>query len=232
MLMRDGNWRQAMCGSISLYDKVGGRMHTLYAGAAPEYGKAAFHERFDRELERVKRVFPGALYVGLADGAPDNWSWLAPRTERQLIDFWHAREYVGMAARAMPGKTGKEREAWEDEWSRRLKHERGAAAQLSREIGEARQKAKKKDLEDLTTAGRYFANHKEMMGYWRHVAEGLPIGSGVTEAACKTLVKARLCQSGMRWKGEGAACVIALRALRKSDGRWSQFWDKLNRYGM
>ena len=27
-----------------------------------------------------------------------------------------------------------------------------------------------------------------------------PIGSGVTEAACKTLIKQRFCLAGMRWK--------------------------------
>ena len=62
-------------------------MHTIYAGAAPEYGKETFHGRFDRELERVKKAFPEATYIGLADGAPDNWSWLEPRTQRHLIDF-------------------------------------------------------------------------------------------------------------------------------------------------
>ena len=239
LLMKDGNWRQAMCGSISFFDEEGVRMHTIYAGAAPEYGKETFHRRFDRELERVKELFPDALYVGLADGAPDNWSWLEPRTERQLIDFWHAREYVGKAARAMPGKKEKEREAWEDEWSHRLKHERGAAPKLLREIKAAKDKvqetkrgAGKAHWEDLAAAERYFTNHKGKMGYWRHKAENLPIGSGVTEAACKTLIKARLCQSGMRWKSEGAACVIALRALRMSGGRWEQFWNKINQYGI
>jgi len=232
MLMKDGNWRQAMCGSISLYDKSGERMYTVYAGAAPEYGKETFHERFDRELERVKELFPDALYVGLADGAPDNWSWLKPRTERQMIDFWHAREYVGLAARAMSVKTEKDRETWEAEWSSRLKHERGAVPRLLREISQAKKGAKAKDLEDLTTAERYFKNNKEMMGYWRHISEGLPIGSGVTEAACKVLIKERLCKSGMRWKEEGAACVIALRALRMSDGRWEQFWSNVMRYGL
>jgi len=34
------------------------------------------------------------------------------------------------------------------------------------------------------------------MNYPKFLAEHLPIGSGVTEAACKTLVKQRLCASG------------------------------------
>jgi hypothetical protein len=41
------------------------------------------------------------------------------------------------------------------------------------------------------------------MDYAEHVAANHPIGSGVTEAACKTIVKQRLGQSGMRWKDKG-----------------------------
>ena len=221
MLMKDGNWRQAMCGSISLYDAGGERLYTVYAGAAPEYGKETFHERFGREVERVKDAFPGALSVGLADGAPDNWTWLEPRTDRHLVDFWHARGYVGMAARALHGRDAQEREAREAEWSHRLKHTRGAAARLSHELEEAKAIAKGSSLKDLTTAERYFANHRDKMRYWKHVENNLPMGSGVTEAACKVLIKERLCKSGMRWKEEGAACVIALHSLRMSGGRWS-----------
>jgi len=48
MQMREGDWREAMCGSIALYDVKGERLHTIYTGASPEYGKATFLERFGR----------------------------------------------------------------------------------------------------------------------------------------------------------------------------------------
>ena len=53
---------------------------------------------------------------------------------------------------------------------------------------------------------------------------GLPIGSGVVEAACKSLVKARLCRSGMRWTRKGGQHILHLRAHIKS-GRWDMFWE-------
>jgi hypothetical protein len=55
---------------------------------------------------------------------------------------------------------------------------------------------------------------------------------GVTEAACKTLVKQRLCNSGMRWKSQGAKIVLTLRGLVQSGNRWQQFWDKIDQYGL
>ena len=80
-------------------------------------------------------------------------------------------------------------------------------------------------------AQTYFKNHRHMMAYAEHIEKNLPIGSGVTEAACKTLVKQRLCGSGMRWKDKGAKVILSLRALVQTQGRWQQFWDKIDQFG-
>jgi len=84
---------------------------------------------------------------------------------------------------------------------------------------------------DLETAVGYFENHLPKMDYARFGKDCLPIGSGVTEAACKTMVKQRLCGSGMKWTQAGAATVLRLRSLILTEGRWAQFWDKINRFG-
>jgi len=68
------------------------------------------------------------------------------------------------------------------------------------------------------------------MNYAFYRNQHYPIGSGVTEAACKTVIKQRLCCSGMRWKEAGAA-VVSLRTLVLTSTRWNQFWNKLNQYG-
>jgi hypothetical protein len=69
------------------------------------------------------------------------------------------------------------------------------------------------------------------MDYTDYRARSFPIGSGVTEAACKTLVKQRLCCSGMKWVEKGAGMVLSLRSLVLSTGRWEQFWSKVNQFG-
>jgi hypothetical protein len=86
----------------------------------------------------------------------------------------------------------------------------------------------KKDLRDCIT---YFGNHLHQMRYARYVANGIPIGSGVTEAACKTLVKQRLGCSGMRSTPEGAQIILSPWAL-VTETRWEQFWQKINQYGV
>ncbi len=230
MLLCEDGWREAMTGTISLYDKGGERLHTVYVGATHEYGKQKFYTRLDRELERLKSVYPRARYVGLADGEKTNWQFLEGKVSEQILDFYHASGYVGQAAVAV---LPSERQAWIDERCHRLKHEEGAAEQL---LGEIKKLPigglRKKEKEELHSSVTYFTNHKEKMDYARWQSEGLPIGSGVTEAACKTLIKQRLCNAGMRWKDKGAGAVISLRSLAITEGRWEQFWDKVNHYGV
>ena len=68
------------------------------------------------------------------------------------------------------------------------------------------------------------------MDYAEMVAAKVPIGSGVTEAACKVLVEQRLCGSGMRRKERGAA-VLSVRCLTYTPERWGQFWARIDRSG-
>ena len=58
-------------------------------------------------------------------------------------------------------------------------------------------------------------------GYRR---DHLPIGSGVTEAACKTVFTQRLKQSGMTWKVESGQGIVNLRVIHLS-GVWSEVYQ-------
>ena len=97
----------------------------------------------------------------------------------------------------------------------------------------ARERPWARSDEDVQRAITYFANQSAAgrMDYAARVAAGEPIGSGVTEAACKVIVKQRLCGSGMKWTEDGAAVVLSLRALSYTRERWEQFWAKVNRWG-
>jgi hypothetical protein len=275
MLMCDGDWRQAMVGTIALYDKQGERLHTTYVAASPEYGKETFKERLKREINRANVLYPQATRLGIADGAHDNWSFLEQFTEAQILDFFHATEYLGDVATHL-FTSPIERKAWIEDRCHELKHTVGSAKSILSELesfakciesnlpidwqlsfaqqkikgvitNHALQKAKEKSreqdlldtpkkkekLKSLASTITYFKNNidKSRMDYAQHVKAKHPIGSGVTEAACKTIVKQRLGQSGMRWKDKGARAILSLRTLVKSTGRWQQFWQKINQYG-
>jgi hypothetical protein len=236
MLLHVDGWREAMAGTIAFYDAQGERLHTIYAGATPEYGKEKFHAKFLREVDRVKEAYPNVPYIGLGDGAADNWSYLKPLTDHQTLDFYHASEYVGKAAVVMfnGAKKKKEREAWLEDQLHQLKHKQGAASRLLSVLENFIATSPVKNAEDrkkFQSAVTYLQNQKGRMKYSYSVERNWPIGSGVTEAACKTLIKHRLCKSGSRWKDEGALSVLSIRGLRLTPGRWQEFWQKVDQYG-
>ena len=61
------------------------------------------------------------------------------------------------------------------------------------------------------------------MQYAELKAKGFMIGSGVVEAACKTLVTQRLKQSGMRWSVSGAQAILTPRGWDQSE-RFDKAW--------
>jgi hypothetical protein len=232
MLLVEDGYRQAMVGTISLYDRDGDRLHTIYVAATPEYGKEAFQQRLGREIEHAQQLYPRAQLTGVADGASDNWDFLSRYTDDTCVDFHHATGYLSGAARAAHPDSLRQRGEWLEGRCHRLKHERGAATTILAELeGLTGRELRESARADLEKAISYFRNQGGRMDYARRQRAKLPIGSGVTEAACKTLVKMRLCRSGAKWREQGAAMVLSLRALSYTAGRWEQFWAKIDRYG-
>ena len=69
---------------------------------------------------------------------------------------------------------------------------------------------------DFNRAMNYLKKYRQHMNYAASRRRKLPIGSGVTEAACKTIFGYRFKQSGMRWTTEQGQHVLDLRVILKS----------------
>ena len=97
---------------------------------------------------------------------------------------------------------------------------RGAEWVLKRLRSLARERPWAKGDEDVDRAITYFANQSGAgrMDYSSRVEANEPIGSGVTEAACKVIVKQRLCGSGMKWTEEERRWCLSLRAFELYTG--------------
>jgi hypothetical protein len=80
----------------------------------------------------------------------------------------------------------------------------------------------------LSTELAYFRRYRHRMRYAKARAQNLPIGSGVVEAACKTLATERMKRSGMRWRPTGGQAILTLRALHQS-ARFERGWKLLSR---
>src|SRR5262245_37416152 len=232
MLVVDEGKRQAMVGSISLYDRDGERLHTTYVAATPEYGKETFYQRMGREVEHVRGMCPQAYRTGVADGSEDNWTFLRQYTQDECVDFYHASAYLDWVAKAAHPRSPMARQEWLQDRRHKLRHEKGYAKKLLAEMESLPTEGlSEMVVEELEKAKTYFTNHHQQMNYAEREEANLPIGSGVTEAACKTIVKMRMCRGGAKWKEDGARAVLSLRTLIYTEGRWQQFWAKIDRYG-
>jgi len=231
MLLCNNGYRQAMVGSISLYYIGGERLYTRYTALPPEYGKEQFYKAFDREIQNVRKLYPNADYVGVADGAVDNWNFLQSRVNEQILDFYHASEYLTKVSKAA-FKRPERASQWLQKACHILKEEVDGAELVLSQMKEMLNKKIKEDKKEIMQSSiTYFTNHLHQMDYCKYQKNNWPIGSGVIEAACKVIIKQRLCNSGMKWTDNGARTVLALRCFNKSDGMWEQFWNKVNRYG-
>lgn len=161
----------------------------------------------------------------LGDGA--NWIWnriaaqFPKRKTTEIVDFYHASEYLWDVARAVWGVESEQTHAWGTEHCHTLKHEGGTAIQAVLSDLPVDSDAPPKDVVDART---YFDNQHSRMDYPAYRAGGWQIGSGSAESGVKQVVGVRLNQAGMRWDPDHAVAVAHVRATILSD-RWDAFWD-------
>jgi hypothetical protein len=225
-------YKQIMVGVVEIVDDQAQRLESIYIAQAPEEGKHTFYARMDRELNALPKRYGKLLRIGLCDGAPDLQQWLEDRSDYCTLDFYHVSEYVTKVA-PIYARSAAEQKAWLQETLHELKHHERGAQRLLSKLRRAppdanRSSEQSKALEDAT---RYVSNNLERMDYSLNRVLGVPIGSGVVEAACKHVVKHRAGGSGMRWKRKGLQAVLTLRSLYLSTGRWEQYWNKVQCLG-
>ena len=88
-----------------------------------------------------------------------------------------------------------------------------------------RQKLNAKKLGKFATAYAYLRDRLAYMQYADYRRVGMPLGSGITEAACKTVFTQRLKQSGMTWEHAGSQTILNLRVLLLS-GTWEAAFQR------
>jgi len=96
-------------------------------------------------------------------------------------------------------------------------------------IGGIRQSAKKNGIRQSKIDAmekhlKYFEIRKQYMKYDEYLKKGYPIGSGVIEGTCRSLVNDRMELSGMHWSKNGAENMLELRSI-KINGLWNKYWD-------
>jgi hypothetical protein len=182
--------------------------------------KQAVREGIKADAERRAPQHRNPLVVRL-DGALCVWNLATT-----LFNAWRRRTYVlairpgvgylGSAANALFGEGSKEGKRWvQAQLAAMLRGRVGYVIGGLQPILTKRQR-RKAVRETLAQVSTFFQNHGRGMPYDAYLAAGLPVGTGVVEAACGAVVKHRMAGEGKRWSLTGAEAILALRSLTKS----------------
>ena len=167
--------------------------------------------------------------VVVQDGAPQMWNIMRAAFERfnipigfEILDWYHASERI--AACLLLVQTGDRRRlALREKWNERFFNDDNAAARFIASLKRRTAALSKAARSELETQINYFAERKHLMNYAKLRKQNIPIGSGATEGACKSLIAARAKRSGQRWPRQGLNAVLNLRAVHQSQ-RFDPFW--------
>jgi hypothetical protein len=214
-------YRECAVGTLAFCDAEGNMLSAVRMARAPESKKRTLKSQVVAEVMATLERRPDLRVVKIADAGGDNWEFLAelcPDGE-ELIDFFHAAVHLHMALTAY-GEGTRETRHRQEELVERLRDQEDGVESVIRALAYLARKYPQRNV--LQREVRYFRNNKARMRYAEAIAKGLPIGSGVVEAACKTLVSQRLKLSGMRW-GRGAQAILTTRGWDQSD-RFDAAW--------
>jgi hypothetical protein len=235
-------YREGATATVSVYDRKGRRLGTVYLGRMPEPGQGTLSGQLTALIEAGVRGWNGPMprLAYITDGGNHQTRYYrrvlrrmsdphrpGRRLEWQwVIDDYHACESISKLAEAL-FYDARDGSSWARKMGRWLKRKpRGiyrvlhsAAALRRRRIIMSAAKR-----QQYRSAYAYLRKRMRWLDYGRYRRDHLPIGSGVTEAACKTVFTQRLKQSGMTWKGEGGQWIADLRVIHLS-GVWSEVYQ-------
>jgi hypothetical protein len=230
----DVRYRMAYVGTISFHDAAGERLGSrCYTAAAHEDPAASVVAPLVADLHRALRQDPTVAVGVIQDGAPEFWHLLppavvaacAPTQYYEAIDRYHLNEHLAAVLRVVePDATTRATRltAWNDA----LDGNDVAIYRIRETIRTWAADAPASARALLEPHVTYLENNASLMRYARLRAAGLPVGSGITEAACKSVIQQRTNGRSQRWRPDGLEAVLVLRSTHVSD-RLPRFWANL-----
>ena len=233
-------YREAAAATVSVIDRWGRRIGTIYLGQMPEAYQTTLSDELTRLLQDVLARWEGALprltyvtdcgshatdyFEQVLSRMPDprqagrflQWEW--------IVDYYHACQYITQLGEAIFGP-GRAAFAWASKQRKVLKEKPSGCFRVLRSAGALLGiRGLIGSEESYWKAYLYLHTRASKMDYRTYRRLRLPIGSGVTEAACKIVFTQRFKQSGMKWEIEGGKPILLLRVIALS-GVWSQVRD-------
>ncbi len=228
-------YRMAYVGTVTFHDVHGDELGTrVYAAAAHESPQERVVSPLMADLRHALTHAPELTVGVIQDGAPELWTLLTTALSVEplvtkyytAIDRYHLNERLAEVLRSVePDVTARgDRLSY---WNERLDRDDDAIYRIRATVRDLHADALTRGdlilVKQLDPHLTYFENNGHLMRYARLRNVGLPVGSGVTEGACKSVIGMRTNGGGQRWRPEGLEAVLTLRALHKSE-RLPRFW--------
>jgi hypothetical protein len=225
-------YRMAYVATLAVNDRHGDVLTSIRLASTANEGPTELLERLGGELEHVRGQRRLPLII-VQDGAPELWNlveeWLenlGVRAEMKLIDRYHVEERLRATCEVLESKPEAARRLFEH-WRRCLDRSDVAMQRICSKVKRLIHGTGPQELPWPTIAPSIGGMRAQIaeghLGYFRNCAtkiryatarkRGFPIGSGVTEGACKSVIAARFKRSGQRWFESGAVPCLHLRAL-------------------
>ena len=172
-------------------------------GQLEGFGELLYSEAVKRGVDFAEKV------VVIGDGA--KWIWNLANNNfpgaTEIIDLYHAKEHIFDVLSAFVTDNARLQEQKSCFYA--MLENGDIDGLVERFSGFTA--ATEEQAEILRIESNYFIQNKKRMQYQDFRGQGLFIGSGVIEAACKNVIGKRLKQSGMLWSVAGANKISALR---------------------
>lgn len=235
--IRHSGGQEGAAGTVSVLDRQGKRLGTVYLGHMPESGQGTLTTQLSDLLEviltqvdshRIRLVYvtdegyhPSDYYHRVLKPMIDPRRPWRPLEWRRIVDYYHACGYVQQLADAIFG-AGTEAQSWAQKMRHVLKTKRGGVSRVLKSAsGLRRGRGLSGTAKSYDQAYGYLKKRSQWMQYQSYRRQKLPIGSGITEAACKVVFTQRLKRSGMAWTIEGGQVILDLRVIWLS-GVWAE----------
>lgn len=211
------NYRMAYVGTVALSDPDGNMVWSRRYSASADEGPQGMLKRMMRDVRWARRARRTLPVVVVQDAAPEMWRLLRAALEaepsvaswHEAIDRYHFDERLTIIAETLARVDPRNLLA---EWRQALDERDDAVEEIKARVDAELERGyigqPRRTLYEQQT---YLENNSDRLRYATLLHRGYPIGSGITEGACKSVIMQRTKRSGQRWHTDGIDAVLALR---------------------
>ncbi|HVV71546.1 MAG TPA: hypothetical protein VHI52_08615 [Verrucomicrobiae bacterium] len=160
----------------------------------------------------------------LADG--QRWIWdqaaLCWKKAQWVLDVFHVSEHIHDCGKILFGESSPHHQPWAENQVLQL-IEQGPVQYVQKLKQLLAKQTAPERIKAIQSLLGYLESNIDSLWYAQRLAAGRPIGTGLIEGGCKTIVSNRLKLNNARWTAKHAEEMASLRCLDYS-GLWAEFW--------